>query len=153
MHRFALAARQVVFYVLWNCLAWDGFVENNGGISSNFAHSSLGTSMSTSAKPNYPSPFRTLMNFPAFHGVCSQCSMTSLLQGIVLNIVLGYNASRRVVEFARTDSWFARLMLSTEDKTWSPYKLDFQHFVGLLHWSMKLQGVSFVQRAPQDIFY
>ena len=63
MHRLALAARQVVFYVLWNCLAWDGFVENNGGISSNFAHSSLGTSMSTSAKPNYPPPFKLRWTF------------------------------------------------------------------------------------------
>ena len=35
MHRLALAARQVVFYVLWNRLAWGGFVENNGVISSN----------------------------------------------------------------------------------------------------------------------
>ena len=92
MHRLALAARQVVFYVLWNRLAWDGFVENNGGISSNFAHSSLGTSMSTSEKPNYLSPFRTSMNFPTFPGVCGQCTMTSLPLGIVPNIVLRYNA-------------------------------------------------------------
>lgn len=58
-------------------------------------------------------------------------------------VAQNFSTQFRFLEFVRTDSCFARLVLSRKDQARPADNGPFHHYVGLLAWGVQLQGVSF----------
>ena len=130
----------------------------SNGISLNFSHNILGTSMSTSVKSKHLSCCRRLQNFSTFPGVCNLNAQRphchrACHPALCLGTTHDFSTHLCILEFVRTDPRFASLVLSTEDQARPSDNRCFQHFVGFLPWGVQIWRVSLVQRTPLETFH